>query len=159
DFFIPSFQCPHHLKRVGVLGDGGRGRCGMGRNAKQEKCVIYSFGASISSLAVGEEADDRSRTGIWGHDYSVNSWGPEITGDPELRDRAHFKTFALGGPRAGRTTTTTIRPRGISGRRFIEILKIDIDGGEFDALTAFLSARAAEGSVRPVGQLQFEIHA
>ena len=24
-------------------------------------------------------------------------WGPEITNDPELRDRAHFKPFALGG--------------------------------------------------------------
>jgi hypothetical protein len=28
---------------------------------------------------------------------SCNQWGPEITNDPELRDRAHFKPYALGG--------------------------------------------------------------
>ena len=26
-----------------------------------------------------------------------DQWGPEITNDPELRDRAHFKPFVLGG--------------------------------------------------------------
>ena len=26
-----------------------------------------------------------------------DQWGPEITGDPEHRERAHFKPFALGG--------------------------------------------------------------
>ena len=43
------------------------------------------------------------------------------------------------------------------GHTFIDILKIDIEGGEFDALTPFLTAHA-EG-VLPVGQLQLEIHA
>ncbi|KAH9036353.1 hypothetical protein EDB85DRAFT_2273769, partial [Lactarius pseudohatsudake] len=38
-----SFQCPHHVERVGVLGDGGKQVCGMERFAKQAKCVIYSF--------------------------------------------------------------------------------------------------------------------
>jgi Methyltransferase FkbM domain len=43
------------------------------------------------------------------------------------------------------------------GHTFIDILKIDIEGGEFDALTPFITAHA-EG-VLPVGQLQLEIHA
>ncbi|KAI9443448.1 hypothetical protein H4582DRAFT_1924800, partial [Lactarius indigo] len=47
----------------------------------------------------------------------------------------------------------------LNGHTFIDILKIDIEGGEFDALTALLSARAAEGNVLPVGQLQLEIRA
>ncbi|KAH9021680.1 hypothetical protein EDB83DRAFT_2527672 [Lactarius deliciosus] len=47
---------------------------------------------------------------------------------------------------------------GIPGHRFIEILTIETDGGELDALTAFLSARAAGGNARLVGQLQLEIH-
>ena len=58
DFFIPSFQCPHHVERIGVLGDGGKWVCGVERLAKQEKCVIYSFGSSISHLMFGEA--DRS---------------------------------------------------------------------------------------------------
>jgi hypothetical protein len=44
DFFIPSFQCPHRVERVGVLGDGGKWVCGVERLATQEKCVVYSFG-------------------------------------------------------------------------------------------------------------------
>ncbi|KAI9452236.1 hypothetical protein BJY52DRAFT_947626 [Lactarius psammicola] len=44
DFFIPAFQCPHRVQRVGTLGDGGKWVCGLDRVAKQDKCVIYSFG-------------------------------------------------------------------------------------------------------------------
>ena len=43
------------------------------------------------------------------------------------------------------------------GHTFIDVLKVDIEGGEFDALTSFIAAHA-EG-VLPVGQLQLEIHA
>ncbi|KAH9069716.1 hypothetical protein EDB83DRAFT_392699 [Lactarius deliciosus] len=51
DFFVLSFPCPHHVEGIGILGDGGKWVCGM--DAKQESCVIYSFGAShlTSSLA------------------------------------------------------------------------------------------------------------
>ena len=51
-----------------------------------------------------------------------------------------------------------IRLCWFSGHTFIDILKIDIEGWEFDALTAFLDA-LPEGEVLPVGQLQIEIHA
>jgi hypothetical protein len=44
DLFVPAFRCPHHLQRIGVVGDGGKWACGVARVAKQEKCVIYSFG-------------------------------------------------------------------------------------------------------------------
>ena len=29
--------------------------------------------------------------------FPVTQWGPEITDDPELSKRAHFRPFALGG--------------------------------------------------------------
>jgi Methyltransferase FkbM domain len=44
------------------------------------------------------------------------------------------------------------------GHTFIDILKVDIEGSEFDALTAFLDANANQ-KVLPVGQIQLEIHA
>ena len=44
------------------------------------------------------------------------------------------------------------------GHTFIDILKIDVEGAEFDALTAFLKA-FADADVLPIGQLQLEIHA
>ncbi|KAN0138455.1 hypothetical protein V8E53_003918 [Lactarius tabidus] len=46
----------------------------------------------------------------------------------------------------------------LNGHTFIDILKVDIEGGEFDVLTTLLTANA-ERDVLPVGQLQFEIHA
>jgi len=45
----------------------------------------------------------------------------------------------------------------VSDHTFIDILKIDIEGGEFDALTAFVNSHA-QGDL-PIGQLQIEIHA
>ena len=46
----------------------------------------------------------------------------------------------------------------LSGHTFINILKIDIESGEFDTPTTFLAAHG-EDDVFPVGQLQLEIHA
>jgi hypothetical protein len=53
DFFIPAFQCPHRVERVGTLGDGGKWTCGVDRIAKQDKCVIYSFGMPPPPYSVG----------------------------------------------------------------------------------------------------------
>lgn len=110
-------------------------------------------------------------------------WGPEITGDLDLMKRAHFQPFALGGtdkhsetdnPKYwtinslmqlnGAQAPSVSEPQNVdvppltSGHTFIDILKIDIEGEEFDALTSFLRVHANE-DVLPVGQLQLEIHA
>ncbi|KAH8999882.1 hypothetical protein EDB86DRAFT_616296 [Lactarius hatsudake] len=57
-----------------------------------------------------------------------------------------------------RSTTKSDNDRE-SQDMFVDILKIDVDGRELDAVTAFLGARAAEGNARPIGQLQLEIPA
>ena len=58
DFFIPAFQCPYRVERIGTLGDGGKWVCGVDRVAKQDKCVIYSFGSSpLSSSSTGSDVD------------------------------------------------------------------------------------------------------
>ncbi|KAH9002034.1 methyltransferase domain-containing protein, partial [Lactarius hatsudake] len=166
DFFIPSFQCPHHVERIGVFGDDGKWVCGMKRIAKQEKykCVIYSFGINGESSFESTLLKRGPGCEVWGYDYSVNSWGP--TGDPEVLERAHFKPFALGGTNNHEDYDN---PKywmldslmDLDGHTFIDMLKIDIEGGELDGLTTFLSAHttsAAEGDVLPVGQLQLEVH-
>lgn len=51
DYFIPSFQCPHRVERIGMRGDGGKWVCGMDRVAEQQDCVIYSFGESFCAAA------------------------------------------------------------------------------------------------------------
>jgi hypothetical protein len=96
DFFIPAFQCPHQVERIGTLGDGGKWVCGMDRVAKQDKCVIYSFGTLlrlffffVALLCIahviidvtginGESSFEQSLLKrapgceVWGYDFSVN---------------------------------------------------------------------------------------
>jgi len=163
DFFIPAFQCPHHVERIGQRGDGGKWVCGVERVARQDKCVVYSFGINGESSFESALLTRAPGCEVWGYDYSVFTWGPEINNDPELMKRAHFQPWALGG---SDNHTDTDYPRywtldslmKHNGHTFIDILKVDIEGSEFDALTAFLDAHP-NGDVLPVGQIQLEIHA
>jgi hypothetical protein len=44
DFFLPAFQCPHRVERIGRLGDGGKYVCGIERIIRKPECVVYSIG-------------------------------------------------------------------------------------------------------------------
>ena len=56
-----------------------------------------------------------------------------------------------------RAKTDFVFPTQPIGHTFIDILKIDIEGGEFDSLASFLNSHA-DGEL-PIGHLQLEIHA
>ncbi|KAH8994778.1 hypothetical protein EDB83DRAFT_2534583 [Lactarius deliciosus] len=74
----------------------------------------------------------------------------------DQEDKCVIYSFGINGESSFESTLLTRGP----GPWGPDILKIDIEGGEFDALTAFLSTHAAaEGDVPSVGQLQLEIHA
>ncbi|KAH9961557.1 methyltransferase domain-containing protein [Russula dissimulans] len=174
DFFLPAFPCPGRVERIGVMGDGGKWVCGLERLAKQDKCVIYSFAnppMSCKLIMIGINGESSFEADLlkrvpgceaWGYDYSVSSWGPEITDLPGISLRAHFEPWALGGtdnhgendnPKFW-TLDSLMRH---NGHTFIDILKIDIEGGEYDALKSFITAHP-DGAL-PIGQLQIEIHA
>ncbi|KAH9055076.1 hypothetical protein EDB87DRAFT_1688555 [Lactarius vividus] len=87
DFFIPFSSPPHRVQRVGTFDDGGKWVYGLDGVVEQDKCVVYSFG--INGESSFESTLLKRAPGC--------EWGPEITSDPKLRDRAHFKPFALGG--------------------------------------------------------------
>ncbi|KAN0124167.1 hypothetical protein V8E53_003920 [Lactarius tabidus] len=156
DLFIPAFQCPHRVQRLGTLGDGGKWVCGLSQTRQIRNIFLRSVSFStLLQRAPGSEA--------CGYDYSVSSWGPGITNCPELRGRADLKTYALGGTNNhsdnGNLKFCTLNSlMDLNGHTFIDTLKVDIEGGEFDALATFLTANA-ERDVLPVGQLQLEIHA
>ncbi|KDQ55720.1 hypothetical protein JAAARDRAFT_159072 [Jaapia argillacea MUCL 33604] len=167
DFFIPAFQCPHRVQRIGTLGDGGKWMCGLDRVVKKPKCVIYSFGVNGESSFESSILERGPGCEVWGYDFSVNSFGPEITSVPNLDSRAHFYPYALGPSDAPTSdppmfTLQTLMKR--NGHSFIDILKVDIEGAEFESLNSFIrhftSATPDNGQVvLPIGQLQLEIHA
>lgn len=177
DFARPSFFCPHDLERVGKLADGGKVVCGMSRYERESPgpssadnfntgwpLIVYSFGVSDDS-SFEAALLQRTNAEIWGYDYSVDGWAKEVTSLPTKQSsRAHFKKAAIS-----HTTDESQRPprysvqdlMKINGHKYVDIVKMDIEGAEFDALTALVNSLRAQdvGEVTlPFGQLLIEIH-
>ncbi|KAG0707049.1 methyltransferase domain-containing protein [Suillus ampliporus] len=161
DFFLPSFRCPHRVERIGIMGDGGKWVCGLERIAPKKRCRIYSFGVNGESSFEADLMKAAPGCQVYGYDFSVNSFGPEIEEVTDLKSRSHFFPYALG-PEDKHTvadnpktfTLRTLMER--NGHDFIDILKVDIEGNEFDSLSAFIDS--FHGEPLPFGQLQLEIH-
>jgi len=161
DFFPAAFNCPHEVERLGALGDGGKWVCGTSRIATKPNCVIYSFGINYESSF---EAALLSRTQgcqVWGYDFSVKSFGPEIP--PTQAFRTHFYPYGLAGWDAheaehDKKMYTLQSLMAINNHTFIDVLKIDIEGFEFEALEAIVREYKSRGQPLPFGQLQLEIH-
>ncbi|KAI0032696.1 methyltransferase domain-containing protein [Vararia minispora EC-137] len=163
DLLIPTFQCPHSVRRIGDLGDGGKWVCGVEVLARQSRCIVYSFGISTDSSF---EADLMTRAPgceVWGYDFSVDGFGPQIPKDSDLARRAYFHKWGLSGKDAhgpgDNPPMYTLRTLlEMNGHDFVDVLKIDVEGSEFDVLTSFLQT-LKHGETLPFGQLQIEIHA
>ncbi|KAF8126335.1 methyltransferase domain-containing protein [Boletus edulis] len=144
-FFPPSYQCPHEMERVGSLGDGGKWTCGLSRLQHKPECIIYTFGMNYETSF---EADALGRTRYC-----------------EIRDRrAHFHPWGLGSadahdPGDDNQLYTLKTLLEINKHRYIDILKVDIEGLEFDVLSQILQPYVASGEPVPFGQLLIEIHA
>jgi hypothetical protein len=173
DFARPSFYCPHDLERVGTLGDGGKIVCGMTRYEREcpgpasdtnlaQELIVYSFGVSgDSSFEAALLQSTNSR--IWGYDYSVDSWAKEVSRDNPF---AHFNKVAIDKvtDRNRNPLASTIRDlMKANGHSYVDLVKMDIEGAEFDALTSLIeSVREEQGAggnaTLPFGQLLVEIH-
>ncbi|KAF9650622.1 hypothetical protein BDM02DRAFT_3092791 [Thelephora ganbajun] len=162
DFFIPGFQCPHRTARIGTMGDGGKWVCGLEHIQKKKKCVIYSFGINGESSFEAELLEKAPGCEVWGYDFSVSGWGPELKSYPH---RAHFEPWALG-PVDNHGSSMDVKMwslRGLmehNGHDFIDILKVDIEGAEFASLATFFDFYEYDfaGKPLPIGQLQIELH-
>ncbi|KAJ7653049.1 methyltransferase domain-containing protein [Mycena rosella] len=160
DFFPPAYECPHRVQRVGTLGDGGKYVCGMARVAAKKACVVYSFGINLESSFEADILHRAPGCEVYGYDYSVPSFGPEITANPKLAPRAHFFPYALGPSDAHTDKPPMYTLQSLmrkNGHTFIDILKIDIEGSEFTSLEAYLDSFSPSDAL-PFGQLQVELH-
>ncbi|KAF1828694.1 hypothetical protein BDW02DRAFT_584292 [Decorospora gaudefroyi] len=184
DFFPATWTCPHDIQRVGRLGDGGKWVCGMNiyeglpapKTAlksiaaqeplmdSQDGLIIYSFGINAESSFEAEMLERVPSARIWGYDFSVNAWGPQIA--QQYRHRTFFKKVGLGKEDKHESEPpfwTLPSLMKSNNHTYVDILKIDIEGSEYDALDTMMDAfdktRSASGnSVLPVGQVMIELH-
>ena len=168
DLFRPTFFCPHDLERVGFAGDGGKWICGMRRYEtvapgpasarKSPELVVYSFGINTDS-SFEAALLERTNPGIWGYDYSVDGWGEQLSSETP---RLHFSKVAIGGKTVPKDSSRTMSIPDVmrqNGHDYVDIMKIDIEGFEFEALDSLMDL-AEESPLRtlPVGQLLLELH-
>lgn len=160
DFFIPAFSCPFPVSRVGVLGDGGKWVCGFERVIHQHDCIVYSSGVAQESSFEKVILEKSATCKIYGYDFSVENWGPQIRDRPEFKSRISFKPWKLAPKVSASATPPEYSLQGLmkhNGHKFIDILKLDIEGSEFDVLDSLFEEY--KGRPLPFGQLQLEIHA
>ncbi|KAF9214537.1 hypothetical protein CPC16_010694 [Podila verticillata] len=155
-YFPPSFVCPHDIQRVGPLSDGGKWICGMSlyEEKPRSKCVLYSFGVNHETRFEGEMLD-RTDCEIWAYDASVSEMGPETQGRPHVTFKPYFigredKVAADG--KIWKTLRTLMKE---NGHDWIDILKVDIEGSEYDTFAAIMDDFP---DVLPFSQLQLELH-
>ncbi|KAJ4246074.1 hypothetical protein NW762_013819 [Fusarium torreyae] len=174
EFARPSFFCPHDLERVGSLGDGGKIVCGMTRYEKEfpgpstdsnpaRELIVYSFGVSDDS-SFEAELLQRTNARIWGYDSHVSSWAKDIVG--YQYSRAIFKKAKIGketDAKAYPPVTSIQDLMRVNGHSYVDLIKMDIEGAEFEALTSLIESVNEKGSKNsnatlPFGQLLIEIH-
>ncbi|KAK7050659.1 Methyltranfer-dom domain-containing protein [Favolaschia claudopus] len=164
DLYQPVFSCPWPVYRVGTMGDGGKWVCGLHRATHhtphtKRPCVVYSMGVEKQSSFEQEVLHQGEGCEVFGFDFSVREWGPELRADTAVNSRAHFFPYKIGATDRHDVTPKEYSLQGIMkelGHEFIDIWKIDIEGSEFNALRAVLES--FKGKPLPFGQMQIEIH-
>lgn len=129
--------------------DGWKYTCGL--RQIRSPCIVYSLGSSgnMAFEAGVLAAQPNCTIRIFDKSaYKLEKWFP----DPELRSRVHFTRAFISGhedlkAKLPRQTLSSIMRA--NGDQHIDVLKIDIEGSEYELLA---------GPLRNVGQLLLEAH-
>ena len=152
----PNFSCTYE-RRLGSPGDGGKWVCDPHKLRSKKDCLIYSFGSENKfdfEEAVLQQIGRNCEVHTFDHTV-----GPNPSNKPS---GVNFHPWGLG-IQAGRSTGALKSLDQIAnelghsnGRRQISVLKIDVEGAEFDALPPLLSSGFF--SDMGVQQVLIEIH-
>ncbi|KAH8819121.1 methyltransferase domain-containing protein [Xylogone sp. PMI_703] len=158
DLIPASFNCPVDIERIGRIGDGGKWVCGMSRYETTTKpCIVYSFGIQNES-SFEQELLSRTHCRLWGYDYSVEDFGPIL--DNLNREKATFMQAGIAGksnPTGHPPFYSILDLMSMNGHEYIDLLKIDIEFAEFEALAAMEKALPPDRQF-PIGQILIELH-
>ncbi|KZP04144.1 hypothetical protein FIBSPDRAFT_904496 [Athelia psychrophila] len=161
DFFPPAFNCPHELERIGALGDGGKWTCGLSRIAEKPDCVVYSFGTNYESSFEKELIARTHHCHVYAYDATPGARGPRV--DRAQQHRVHFQRVGLAaidahGPQDSPKAHTLETLMAANGHAHIDVLKVDVEGWEFDIMTSIVKPYVLANRSLPFGQLNLEMH-
>jgi hypothetical protein len=113
----------------------------------------------LTTATPEQEMLERTNCEIWGYDFSVDNFGPQIQDD--VRHRTHFTKAAIGS-----TTDVTKNPPSYTiqdlmaknGHDYVDIMKVDIEYAEFNALSSLNAHTQQKQAQMPIGQVLIEIH-
>jgi len=163
--FEPLLSC-ERVDRVGRLGDGGKYVCN-GDLLARRPCVVYSFGGSDD---LSFELEMNASFGCTTRTFDPTPGLAERM-QPQLKPGMTYHAVGLGpttldpsasDPYALRMGEVTVRTRSLSsiagelGDSHVDLLKIDIEGGEWSALPQLLNDPGFERL--GVQQMQIEFH-
>ncbi|KAI0085505.1 methyltransferase domain-containing protein [Irpex rosettiformis] len=165
DYFPAAFNCPHELERIGNLGDGGKWTCGLSRIARKDHCIIYSFGMDWESSWEAAVLESTKHCQIWGYDHATRSFGRQVSHALfNSQQRTHFASRVQLGPinkhaRSDEPKLYTLAHlMDANAHDYVDIVKIDVEGYEFDTLRSMVQSYVESGEPLPFGQLQVELH-
>lgn len=134
DLSRPSAVCKRRLRRIGARDDGGYVVCGDLPPLSGSDCLVYSFGIR-GEFTLENQLQARG--------CSVHGYDPTVVQTPKMR--FNFTKLGLSDsrktlPRVGPVTTLSeiLRANGHEARP-LSLLKIDIEGSEWDALEQILT--------------------
>lgn len=148
DLFYPDYNCPYGKSRHGRVGDGGKWVCGAARFLSKPGCVIYSLG---SNAETSFETDMALET-----ECDIHVFDPTLSSVPmpsTLRSgNKNFHTYAIGNPTQNSTWETKSLDTVMKdfGHSWIDVLKMDIEGGEWEFLDYLFDLKKPI----PVGQVR-----
>ncbi|KAF7312626.1 Methyltranfer-dom domain-containing protein [Mycena indigotica] len=163
DFFIPAFTCPFPTYRVGTLVEGGLWVCGLERVLNSRpKPIVYSLNYATPAYSSFEQDMLRRSPGceIYGFDANATAigalrwpWGD--ANNMQSDARVHFNKFGIADNNATQYRSLDSVMKHF-GHDFVDILRIDLEGGEFPVLTSMIADNGDKPL--PFGQLLLEFH-
>ncbi|CAF2079371.1 unnamed protein product [Rotaria magnacalcarata] len=126
-FFIsiwePNFHCTHS-RRIGKMGDGGKWVCDPYRLESRDDCLVYSVGSN------GDFSFEIDMKKFMPH-CEIHTFDKNNFTCPNKTCTFHTVMFGDGIQPNGSKSWMTIIKSLNHTNRYIDILKIDIEGGEY----------------------------
>lgn len=122
DNYEPTFSCRFE-QRLGNNGDGGKWICDVYQLRTRSKCLVYSFGSN------GEFSFENETKRVLPN-CEIHTFDKKIF---KCSNFCHFHQVQLGNHRDSRTKSLRMIMKELKHQhRYLDILKIDVEGAEFD---------------------------